>query len=105
MTTGQVESEDYHEEVVPALNCCWAAVLFTQSPVLQENSGDVSKVNPQIVSVVYSSSCKKKHDEVYNGLKLRTGKVDQIVNEKVTAFLFSSPIVNFIYCFYRNVYC
>ena len=52
MTTVQVESEDYHEEVVPALNCCWAAVLFTQSPVLQENSGDVSKVNPQIVSVV-----------------------------------------------------
>ena len=92
MTTGQVESEGYHEEILSTLNCCWAAGLFTQNPVLQENSGDLSKVNPQIVSVVCSSGCKKKHDEVNNALIVRTGKIDQIVNEEKSLHFFFHPL-------------
>ena len=92
MTTGQVESEGYHEEILSTLNCCWAAGLFTQNPVLQENSGDLSKVNPQIVFVVCSSGCKKKHDEVNNALIVRTEKIDQIVNEEKSLHFFFHPL-------------
>ena len=92
MTTGQVESEGYHEEILSTLNCCWAAGLFTQNPVLQENSGDLSKVNPQIVSVLCSSGCKKKRDEVNNALIVRTEKIDQIVNEEKSLHFFFHPL-------------
>ena len=92
MITGQVESEDYHEKVLSTLNCCWAPGLVTQNSVLQERSCDLSKANPQTLSVVYSSGCKKKHDEVNNALNVSTEKIDQIVKEKKSLHFFFRPL-------------
>ena len=107
MNTGQGESKEYQEEVLSTSIRYSTAGLFTQSPVLQKNYGDLSKVNSQTLSVVYSSGCKNTvfaltkyrfslteyrfsltyifpyKDRIYDGLKSMHSRIIYLVLEEL----------------------